>query len=329
MQKQAIQIKGMTSKDNRAIVKGMSSTDNVTIVTAFINIGTVPGAGKVSRQVYTKRAQEFRRVNNPVYAFFTDEIDLRIFRNIRLSQPKTKLIKINQNDTWAFSLHQIIKNLLKKRRRNDLQATAQANYSCVMNAKYEFMAKAIKENAFDTNYFSWMDYGYLRYLVGTSNSSMKLDLPPRFNKSRVAYSAFPKKNLLLKSPLSAQTIVSQGRYWVTGGFFIGTTGVLQQLIDQYNRTLSALIKLGWVGTDENTLFYMLQPNNNVTRTVDIQAYYGQGIWFHMGLLCLRQANKTQQVHIRFKTQQVHIRFKTQQVHIGFKTPTRVSTKVLP
>ena len=292
-------------RDSRAAAKTPNVTldfrasSDVTIVTAYIDIGTVGGAGKHPRKEYAKWAQDFRHIENPVYAFFNAEQDVTIFKHIRKTRTNTKIRKVDLNETWAFSLHETIKSLFVKRRYNPLKATARANYSSVMNSKYDFIEMAIRENAFHTKYFCWMDYGYLRRLKGLSNSSMVAHLPPRFNKSRVAYSAYPSRSKHLKHPLSAQHIIGGGRYWVTGGFFIGTTDVLKQMIEQYKRTISALIKLGWVGTDENALYYMLQPNNNIRRTVDIQAYHGQGTWFHMGFLCLGQVNKTQNIWLKF------------------------------
>ena len=284
-------------RDNRATYKSLSN--DVTIVTAYFDIGTVRGASKHRRKEYAKWAEGFRQIKNPVYAFFNAEEDATIFKHIRKTQPNTKIRKVYRNETWAFSLHETIKSLFIKRRYNSLMATAKANYSSVMNSKYDFIEMAIRENSFDTLFFCWMDYGYLRRLKRISNSSMVAHLPPRFNNSRVAYSAYPSKSKHLKNPLSAQQIIGGRRYWVTGGFFIGSTDVLKQMIEQYKRTISALIKLGWVGTDENALYYMLQPNNNITRKVDIQAYHGQGRFFHMGFLCLGQVNKTENVWLKF------------------------------
>ena len=286
-------------RDNRVTAKIISN--DVTIVTAYFDIGTVDGASKHQRKEYAEWAAGFKWIKNPVYAFFNAEEDATTFRHIRKTQPSTQIRKVHRNEIWAFSLHEAIKLIFMRRGYTPLRATAKANYSSVMNSKYDFIEIAIRENPFQTKYFCWMDYGYLRRLKRTSNSSMVAHLPPRFNKSRVAYSAYPSRSKHLKYPFSAQQVIGERRFWVSGGFFIGSTDVLKQMIEQYKHTILALIKLGWMGTDENALFYMLQPNNNITRTVDIQAYHGKGKSFHMGFLCLRQVRGTKLVWLKFSS----------------------------
>ena len=266
-------------------------TEDVTVVTAYINIGTIKGAGKHGRYSYSKWAKEFGRIKNPVYAFFADDQDVQYFKNMRKSKlNRTRVIKININETWTFSVFSIIRKLFVKRRYNPLGATAKANYSSVVNAKFEFVARALEENHFKTKYFSWMDYGYLRYpeFIGTSNSSLEVHLPPYFNKSHIAFSTTQPENVRISGnhPRSARDIVSHAGWLVNSGFFIGTLDMMKKLTIRYKATLKDMIKLGWVGNDEDTLYYMVQPKNNITHDVEFQVYYGKGTWIHMGLLCL-------------------------------------------
>ena len=257
-------------------------------MTGFINIGTKRGS-KFPKETYMQWSNGFARVTNPVYAFFTDDEDIRNFRKLRKTLPETstKIVKVDIDKTWAFSLHHNIENIFARQhypvhRPN----TVMPSYPCCMNAKYEFILQAVEENPFKTDYFSWMDLGYLRHIVNISNTPLLLHVPAHFNHHHsVAYNeVYHRYNAIL----NAEYIVRYNLVWVGGGFFIGRGNVLKKMVSQYKATVAAMMALGWVSTDQQVLYYMVQPHNNLTKEVGIQAYKGDwyGDWFNLGFLCM-------------------------------------------
>ena len=276
-------------------------SENITIVTAFINIAIRPNQRRSSRNTYHRWAEPYSKVHSPVYAFFADDADITKFREIRGSIPAslTKIVKVNLSDTWAFSHYQVIKQTFLNRNMTESESTKKASYSCVMTAKYDFVLQAIRDNAFGTRYFSWMDYGYMRSLVKKSivkksivkksNSSMSLRLPPQFNRSRVAYTKYGGS---FTTKLTMQELISKNRYWYLGGFFLGSYDLLPKMVAQYRSTVTVMIKGGWVGTDEHALYYMQQQACNISRQVDIQQYRPRNNvdFTRLGFLCLGLAS---------------------------------------
>ena len=101
--------------------------------------------------------KHFAKIETPVVAYFTDDEDVNIFKNIRQGK-STYIVKVSKEGLWAFSLLDDIAKIYRQYsypKHNPY--TTVPEYTSAMHAKYEFMAKALKEIHSKLNSFAgWM-----------------------------------------------------------------------------------------------------------------------------------------------------------------------------
>ena len=159
-----------------------------------------------------------------------------------------------------------------------------------MHSKYEVLERSIRDNAFSTKYFAWIDVGYFReYLEEKIIQPFKIHLPPNFIPTKVAYN-----EVYSPSIRSLNEIISENEVWVGGGFFIAESDVMLKWVEDYMFYAERFIEIGLMSTDQQVIYAMIQPsiyNKIGKRRVGIQPYKGNGFWnwngewFYLGYLC--------------------------------------------
>ena len=212
-----------------------SLKDSVTIVTAYFNIGFFQkGENKVivfKPNTYREWMRIFKKIHNPVIAYFDDKNDMEYFNQIRAELPSnlTQTALVNRNELWSFGLYSKIKSLYRKPTYPKFHPnTVIPEYTCAVHAKYEVLLKALQENPFKTRHFSWVDIGYFRSLFVelTVIQPFTITKPPEYDPSKVS---FTEINKLSHSSQSLEEMFFKGLVWLAGGFFIGDITVMAKL----------------------------------------------------------------------------------------------------
>ena len=268
----------------------------VTLVTAYISIGffkKYKQKHQISPDLYHKWIQAFQRITNPVVAYFNRDEDIKIFKANRHRFPvnRTKIVKISLNKTWAFSLLPTIKKIFSNPTYPNISPdTYVPEYSCVMHLKYEIMSNVVYENPFNTKYFAWTDIGLFRDRIKKHRYLFSIQLPPRFQENLIAYTAL---TYFRNSSFTSKQIVKSLSTWICGGFFIGERELMKRWTRQYMKYTEKMLGTGWMGSDQQVLYYMFQPQyNRSSQFVNVQPYKSDGTyhkWFYLGYLCSKPA----------------------------------------
>ena len=267
----------------------------VTVVTAFFDIGPFEKniyEGIRTPSYYTKWLSVFEYLNNPLYVY-VDSIEYKtLFENVRRnSQRKTKIILVNREDIWGFSLRENISSIYSDPEYPKVVGkTTNAEYTCAMHAKFDVMLKSVNDNKFQTKYFAWLDIGYYRDTVNATNQ-FKIYLPPCFDDSRVSYN-----ELYTPRERTIQQIITNEEVWVGGGIFLAEKNVMRKWVQDYMYFVERFIQLGWISSDQEVIYAMRQPSIHKElgkRRIAIQEYnayriFGLDPWFGLGYLCRKE-----------------------------------------
>ena len=215
----------------------------------------------------------FEYLDNPLYVYVDSEEYKKLLENIRGNlKNKTILKLIDRDSTWGFGLKDNISSIFAdpnypKHPPN----TVIPDYSCSMHAKFDVMIRSVGENVFKTNYFAWLDIGYFRNLVNTTDKHFKIHLPPCFDETKVAYNeiSYPWKKTLSQ-------IIENNEVWVGGGGFFAEENVMQKWAEDYMYFTEKFIQLGLISTDQQVIYAMRQPlihKRLGKRRIAIQEYH--------------------------------------------------------
>ena len=245
---------------------------DITIVTGYVNIGNFENDFDRSTHtpgLYRKWLKPFEMIETPVVAYFTDDEDVKIFKKIRQGK-STYIVKVSKEGLWAFSLLDDIAKIYRQYsypKHNPY--TTVPEYTSAMHAKYEFMAKALKENPFKTNFFCWMDVGLFRNVTEKPRRTLDLKLPALFDEKRVAYSQINER-----IDMTVEEIFHNNMVWVCGCIFMAKGTIMKKWIYEYMRYIDRFLMEGFMNTDQQVLYGMYMSREE--RLVDIQVYPWHG-----------------------------------------------------
>lgn len=277
-----------------AVTSAPSGVDHVTLVTEYFNLGSFPKTYTEWRTSgeYRKWMSHFGRVRNPVVAYFDDSIFASGFNEIRAAaslENRTKIIQVQRNTTWAFSLLPAIKGIVSdpeypRMPPQDLVP----EYACAMHAKYEFMLETVRLNPFQTKYFAWVDIGLFRFEKKNDKRIFSIRLPPGFNSSRIAYNEVYER--VTQAPPEA--IFLTNAIWLCGCFFIGAASQMIRWTQHYMHYVQMALNRGLTSTDQQVLYAMVN-DPRFRLSVDLQVYGSSenwtneisNKWYHLGYLC--------------------------------------------
>ena len=277
----------MAQPSRNAPFRAPNYSDEVTLVMAYFNIGSFIKGSKsntYTADLYKKWMRIFSKISNPVVAYVDDNKYYEYFKHLRGSANllnKTKIFKLERGDMWAFSLLPKIKKIFSNPKYPKFPPnTVVPEYSCAMHAKYELMLKTVQANSFRTNYFAWIDVGLFRDLNSSQVNPFHIELPPKFDKKKIAYSQVFQR--VTSAP--PDVIFKTNGVWVCGCFFIGHRTQMTKWTNYYmNYTVKSLDK-GLMNTDQQVLYAMVNDKSYHLNTT-VQTYGTDGNWFQLGYLC--------------------------------------------
>ena len=260
-------------------------------MTAYFDIGSFPKGTDTNMyrpSMYEDWMSIFQLIDNPLYVYVDEIKYVDVFNDIRKRnlQNRTKIILLDRKELWSFNLKQNISSIFSDPKYPKFYPnTVIADYSCAMHAKFEVVQKAIEDNQFNTKYFAWIDIGLFRDLVNTTSQAFNIDIPSKFNKSRVAYNqVFSPMKMTLKQ------IIRKNEVWVGGAFFIAEKDIMQKWVEDYMYYTERFIELKSISTDQQVIYAMAQPSIHKKlgkRRVFIQPYHieSPNSWFGLGYFC--------------------------------------------
>ncbi|XP_050402822.1 uncharacterized protein LOC126819050 [Patella vulgata] len=262
-----------------------SLTSEVTIVTAYFNIGSFPkGGGEYTPGLYAHWMSVFGRLDNPLIMFTDSEDVLEIFKRLRAKFPaeRTKLFLIARDKLWAFSLASTIKSIYSQPNYPQFKPnTINEKYSCIMHAKFELMNKVIREKLMNTRYVSWLDIGLFRAVVYETHI-FRIDLPKDFDHTKIGYSGVKEFDV----SLTTHDVVSNNLVWVGGAMFIGTPDIMYIFTEDYIRSVTKMIEMKIMSTDQQVLYSMYLPSFPIKPRIEIQLFtsHSGDDWFYIGYI---------------------------------------------
>ncbi|XP_041359897.1 uncharacterized protein LOC121376156 [Gigantopelta aegis] len=258
----------------------------VTVVTAYFNIGAFAKdlSGPRTPSVYHRWMSIFGRLDNPLIIFSDQDNVLEVFRKLRSRYPpnRTKIIKVEKTELWAFSLAPNISEIFRQKDYPAHQPnTINENYSCVMHAKFELMNRVIREKLYATKYISWLDIGLFRAVTHEKHSFL-MQIPPDWNENKIAYSEVHE----FDPSLTPRDCIFKNLVWVSGAMFMGRPEVLYLYTKDYMSAVKKLIGQKLMSTDQQVIYIMYLPSFNFQPRVEIQTYttYSNDDWFYLGYM---------------------------------------------
>ncbi len=257
---------------------------DITIVTGYVNIGAFKNEDEKrthTPDLYRKWLQPFKYIDTPVVAYFTEDKDVNAFKKIREGK-STYIVKVSKENLWAFTLLDDIAKIFRQHSYpKHVPYTTVPEYSSATHAKMEFMARALRENPFHTNFFCWMDVGLFRNVTSEPSQTLDLTLPALFDEKRVAYSQINDR-----VDLTVEEVFHRTKVWVCGCIFLAKGTIMKKWIYEYMRYVDKFLTEGMINTDQQLLYGMYMSREE--RLVDIQAFHWHGKyhqWFENGYMC--------------------------------------------
>lgn len=280
---------------------GMSrkiSHSNLTVVTAYWNLGTFR---KGSSQTFTTNTyltwtKTFQYLMNPL-VIYTDCVQFRDLLTKLRSDGKleyqTELVFINRTTLWPFSLLDKIKQVYSQPGYPaHYPNTVNPAYSAAQHAKYAVVSDAVRRNLYNTSYFAWLDIGYFRDLV-KSTQFFELKIPPNLDSSRLAV------NLVFHQRMDTRpySIFRSNIVWVGGGLFIGARDVVTEFEKIYEKAVLYFLDQKLMNSDQQVLYslYSKEGRKALKPTIELQLFHptgGGNPWFYLGYLCRNIVNRT-------------------------------------
>lgn len=188
--------------------------------------------------------RSWRKIKNRVVFYTSNKIYAENFIRLRAEHgfpTRAIVVKPNSSDvsilSWSMSLvSDITKIFQHPNYPRYYPNTVIPMYGTIMNAKFDLLEDAIKNNIFDTEYFAWMDLGLWREF-SNANNCRKIRAPPDYDPSKVAMNQVNQ----FYSNRSISTIISKNEVWVGGGIVFGRKDILLDFIDQYRKTAERML----------------------------------------------------------------------------------------
>ena len=235
-----------------------TTSTNLTIVTAFLNVGPFSKGDRLvvrTSAIYRRWMKAFNLIKNPVIAFFNNELDLEYFKAIRQTFiHNTHLVKVDLTDLWAFKLAPAIAKVYALENYPKFYPnTATPAYTCAVHSKYDLMHRAVTENHFNTQYFTFVDIGYFRAIAHQDSPKFHLSLPMNFNPSKVTYlEIHPRKD----NWVTVEDVFIQKIDWVAGGYWVAEKVTMMLWCEQYMRFTEKMLSKNLMNADQAILYGM-------------------------------------------------------------------------
>ena len=272
---------------------------SMTVVTAFFDIGTFQKGPDqhFTFSLYLDWAASFQYLLNPLVVY-TDSVLFRDRIAELRSQLKTstKIILVKTSSLWAWDMIGDMKELFSKPWYPKFHPnTVIPEYAATQHAKYAVVSEAIKQNYFQTDFYSWVDVGYFRDILGKQKPFILVP-PSGFRRNRVGANVVGHKPL--RDP-KIKDIFYKNLFWVGGGMFFGVADVMMNFTRQYQRIVRSLLNMKLAGTDQQVLYSMYSKEGRklLKPEIELQLYHpknnvngNKNSWFYLGYFCFREVH---------------------------------------
>eukprot|EP00547_Thalassionema_nitzschioides_P005927 CAMPEP_0194202726 /NCGR_PEP_ID=MMETSP0156-20130528/2675_1 /TAXON_ID=33649 /ORGANISM="Thalassionema nitzschioides, Strain L26-B" /LENGTH=260 /DNA_ID=CAMNT_0038928301 /DNA_START=1065 /DNA_END=1847 /DNA_ORIENTATION=+ len=196
---------------------------------------------------------------------FTTPDQVPLFNKLRKNRRQTHIIGIELNETKVVKDFGGVDFWQRQAALDPEQFIHSKELYIIWNEKGHFIEKAMEVNPFNTEFFAWVDMGYLRDDL-LENQRMIRFLPPILTKKQTLF-------------LDVRSLVNGDEY-LGGGFIGGYREGLTTWINSYYETLSAN-RDRFLGKDQPWMFQTCVQNPELCIWVQPRNTYGDP-WFYMG-----------------------------------------------
>ncbi len=194
---------------------------------------------------------------------FTDEFTEQLIKDMRKNyENKTLIIKMKLNE---FHSVKYLDYFIKDHLRDKYRHLRNPNLYMIWNEKLKFIEKAIDINPFKTNYFSWIDIGYVRNKIYV-DKYIKKGFPDiskltedKIYMLNIDYN-FTKEDFI--DPYNSKFQMIDNK--IGGGFIIGNSINLKKMIKEfYEVIIPEYIKRNYFLGEDQTLYtslYLKRPD---------------------------------------------------------------------
>jgi hypothetical protein len=251
------------TKNNWNIWLNQPVDSNLTLVTCFYDLNRENWEyNSRDNNYYHEWFKNILAFNNLNLVLFTDKKSYSKVKNLIDNEKSNSRIMINiyelpeNKDIKKILDSKKFKELVKNRNKQDIECY-NSDYTSLMHKKIEFIEKAIKDNYFNTKYYGWIDYGYIR-----KEPSENYFLPSYTN--RVVFSQLQniEKNNL-------ETCIKDGKEYISGGFFYGVKDEILHMTDLYKNFLNKFMKQNLVSSDQ-MIFHQIYLSSDVIQLKNLE-----------------------------------------------------------
>ena len=152
------------------------------------------------------------------------------------------------------------------------------------------MDRVLSSENITTKYIAWLDMGYFRTLQNKTEY-FKLEIPPDFNDSTVAYTGIKNAASFYSYNKSPWDIIKGNHVWVASGYFVATPEIMRKHVVDFRSATKDLLAKNMTSTDQQVLASLHGGFLPTKPSVVIQAVTcrRRHLWFCLGLKCLDAA----------------------------------------
>jgi Bacterial protein of unknown function (HtrL_YibB) len=234
---------------------------NVTVVTAYFDIPS-----KRLAQDYLPWIRRFMTLQDNMI-IFTSLDQVPLFNKLREHQQNTKVIAISLDEARVVT---DFGGMDFWQRQADLDPEKYLHSKelyVIWNEKGHFLERAMELNPYGSDFFAWVDMGYLRDSL-LENQRMIRYLPTIFTRNQALF-------------LDVRKLVGDQNY-LGGGFIGGYKEGLARWIKEYYALLNAN-RDRFIGKDQPWMFETCLQNQGLCLLVEPRDTYGDA-WFYMAPL---------------------------------------------
>lgn len=223
--------------------------DNMTIVTGFINI---PHEGKDIKENcikkhkynYLEKSIPTLKIKQNMVIYIPKKLYSHVY-NIRKEinfLDKTKIIVIDDEYLYMKKYLEKIKNNCKK----NIKTYKNQYYIAAVSTRYNFVRDSIKNNYFNSDYYTWIDFAASHIVKINKNTLFHYN---NKNKFRIGWIARYNKN---------NNSFKFNHYVLSGGIFGGYKYIVKLICDLHDKIFYKNMDLGYNCNDDKTLWFIFE-----------------------------------------------------------------------
>jgi len=155
---------------------------------------------------------------------------------------KTKIIKVTEKDLYMYEyLSRITENVKKN---NEIYN--KPKYIMAVNARYNYMRRAIEKNHFGSEYFTWIDFSASHIVEFPKNFKFSYN---DVNKIRTSWIARFKRGGF-----------RYNHKCIGGGIFMGHKDIMMELIKLHDKFFLKIMNMGYNINDDKLLWLIFEKH---------------------------------------------------------------------